>query len=324
MTHFEASLIIPTYNRLSSLIEALEAVAHQSFPADCFEVIIVDDGSTDGTEKITERRYPFALRYANQTNQGDASARNFGAQIAQGEILIFIDDDIIIEPGYIEGIVKEHSGLQNTIILATIHNQIEDSFIPFQYWMGQISNSEDNLHPTFDKLCSNSMSIRRESYFHIGMMQSLGFPGSDIWCDVDFAYRADKLGYNFRRCPSAICFHKDHNILDRTIYQERLKIAAYRSSLLFKKYPTMIDRIPMFLDKRPISVRVDPLNLIIRKSIRSLISCYPFMRIMEVVTEIVEEKSPKSNFLKSLYRWLMGSYIYQGYRQGLREHEGSV
>ncbi len=90
------SLIIPTFNRKSLLKRAVEsALKGQKIPA---EIIIVDDGSTDGTEEMIRQHFPFA-NYLFQPNQGPAAARNRGIQEAQGEWIAFLDSDDEWMPG---------------------------------------------------------------------------------------------------------------------------------------------------------------------------------------------------------------------------------
>src|SRR5829696_3704016 len=100
------SIIIPTYNRKDLLRETLNSLAQQTYPSNHFEVIIVDDGSTDGTAAIAAEAFPFILRYFWQSNQGDASARNLGAQQSQADILVFLDDDILVGTGYLTHLIR--------------------------------------------------------------------------------------------------------------------------------------------------------------------------------------------------------------------------
>ena len=95
------SVVIPTYNRSSLLERALESVEAQSFRD--FEVVVVDDGSTDDTAaglRHWEARDRF--RAVFEPHRGAAAARNRGARIAQGEILTFLDSDDTVEPGWLE------------------------------------------------------------------------------------------------------------------------------------------------------------------------------------------------------------------------------
>src|SRR5262245_57747116 len=88
------SVIIPTYNRRDFIREALASVLAQT--CQDFELIVVDDGSTDGTEEIV-REFPGA-RYVFQENQGVSAARNVGAALSQGELIAFLDSDDFWQP----------------------------------------------------------------------------------------------------------------------------------------------------------------------------------------------------------------------------------
>ena len=84
------SVIIPTYNRAHTLSQAIGSVMKQSLPP--AEIVIVDDGSTDGTAELVQNRFP-NCRYLHQQNQGVSSARNSGIAAASGEWLAFLDSD---------------------------------------------------------------------------------------------------------------------------------------------------------------------------------------------------------------------------------------
>lgn len=96
------SVVIPTYNHLSRLKLTLASIDVQKMDADKFEVIIVNDGSTDGSaEYLKKRKAEWNLRVVNQRNAGRAAARNRGALEAQGETVLFCDDDCILSPDFI-------------------------------------------------------------------------------------------------------------------------------------------------------------------------------------------------------------------------------
>ncbi len=89
------SLIIPTYNRAGLVGEAIESALSQTYPAR--EVIVVDDGSTDGTPEVLAR-YGDAIRWVRTPNRGCAAARNTGVGLAQGDYLAFVDSDDVAPP----------------------------------------------------------------------------------------------------------------------------------------------------------------------------------------------------------------------------------
>ncbi len=96
----KVSVIIPTYNRASMVCEAIDSVLAQTYPD--FEVVVVDDGSTDGTGEVLRARYGDRIRYFYQENQGRAVARNRGIRASTGEYLIFLDSDDWLLPEALE------------------------------------------------------------------------------------------------------------------------------------------------------------------------------------------------------------------------------
>lgn len=86
----KVSVIIPTYNRAHFVIEAIESVLNQTFQD--FEIIVVDDGSTDNTREAL-KKFGSKIRYTYQENRGVAAARNTGIRAAKGEFIAFLDHD---------------------------------------------------------------------------------------------------------------------------------------------------------------------------------------------------------------------------------------
>lgn len=106
----KVSLIIPTHNRREELKKLLISLGRQIFQKENFEIIVVDDGSTDGTESLMKEitsQFEGNLNYVFIPKQANSAAvRNIGAQKAGGEILIFIDSDCITHSGWLRNIVK--------------------------------------------------------------------------------------------------------------------------------------------------------------------------------------------------------------------------
>lgn len=318
------SVIIPTYNRKDSLLRTLESLARQTYPADRFEVIVVDDGGSDGTGEVTQRTFPFALRYVRQENQGDAIARNRGASEAQGDVLQFLDDDIVVEPGFLEAIVQQHSHGHRLMVVGRL--LLMPSAIPTTF--EQVVRSEDKIRRElsgelhFTAVLSGVLSIRKADYLALGMMQPLAISGSSVWCDVDLAYRAHLQGFAFRRCDRAIAYHNDSVARDLRSACRRAERSARAGVALFQRFPDLQPHIPMFRDKGPIAWRQDPPRLILRKLARHVASSRPAMWSMERLVHILEQRHPSPALLRPLYRWIIGGYIFRGYREGLRENQG--
>lgn len=115
------SVVIPTYNRKDSLQVTLDGLARQTYPAACFEAVVVSDGSTDGTDTLLAEyaaTAPFCLRPYTQTNAGPARARNRGIDEARGAVVVFLDDDIEPAPDFLTRHASHHNGDGQTVVIA--------------------------------------------------------------------------------------------------------------------------------------------------------------------------------------------------------------
>jgi glycosyltransferase involved in cell wall biosynthesis len=315
------SVIIPTYNRRAWLEEILESIALQSLGFEQFEVIIVDDGSTDDTREVLQRTYPFAVRYFYQTNQGDAAARNLGAQQSHAEILVFLDDDILLDKDFLAEIWVAQRAAPNRIIVGADILWVEETNpLVVGAVFPAVLPDEPSLVPLpFAEVCSNNMSIRREAYFAIGMMEGLDFPGSSMWCDVDFAYRAYQQQYDFFRHRRALCWHRDYVAKSFESRKKRMYEVAFRAVVLFHKYPELVNYLPMFADKTPVVWKQDTLGLIVRKLLRPITSSRFVIWMMEKWLKMVRNQPGLAWVQSALGRWIVGGYIFRGYHAGVRK-----
>jgi glycosyltransferase involved in cell wall biosynthesis/O-antigen/teichoic acid export membrane protein len=106
------SIIVPVYNGEAQLERCLGSVIGQSMPADYFEIILVDDGSTDGSAGIIDRYaalYPDTIRVFHRENRGVAVTRNFALGEAKGKYIAFLDQDDFFDRAYLEILYDEIS-----------------------------------------------------------------------------------------------------------------------------------------------------------------------------------------------------------------------
>lgn len=117
-----ASIIIPTLNRAELLRGSLDSLASQDFPAKNFEVIVIDDGSSDQTASVCRQFIEkLQLRYFYQDNSGIAAAKNLGIFAARGDILIFFDDDDVADPLMVAEHMKTHKAYPEQYIAVLGH-----------------------------------------------------------------------------------------------------------------------------------------------------------------------------------------------------------
>jgi len=106
------SVIIPTYNKTGLLLKTLDYLDRQTLSKDFYEVIIIDDGSTDNTEQYIKgfiEQVPY-VKYIKKTHGGPGDSRNLGIKHAKGDIIAFTDDDCIITRNWLKNIYERFSG----------------------------------------------------------------------------------------------------------------------------------------------------------------------------------------------------------------------
>ncbi len=118
-----ASVIIPTYNKVDRLSLVLEAYKLQTEETSDYEVIVVDDGSTDGTQNFIENfKSSLNIKYCHQPNGGRSTARNHGISLAGADLIIFCDDDLIVPKEFISAHVDLHRRDQADVVHGAIYN----------------------------------------------------------------------------------------------------------------------------------------------------------------------------------------------------------
>jgi len=105
------SVVIPSFNRRDDLLRLLAALERQAIPQDAFEVVIVLDGSTDGSHAaLRGRESPLTCRVLDQPNRGVAASRNAGIRAATHDIVVNLDDDMVPAPGFVAAHASAHRG----------------------------------------------------------------------------------------------------------------------------------------------------------------------------------------------------------------------
>lgn len=110
------SIIIPTYNSKNYLIRCIDSLLLQTYKN--IEIIVVDDGSTDGTEEVIKKNYVNKIMYIKQLNSGVSSARNKGIELATGDYIFFVDADDTIDENVLVDLV---SNLRDETLIGINH-----------------------------------------------------------------------------------------------------------------------------------------------------------------------------------------------------------
>ena len=319
--NLSASVVVPCFNSAPLLAKGLPALVRQAGPAGDCEVIVVDDGSTDGTAAlIASLGLPESFRYVRQENQGAAAARNRGASEARGQILVFLDSDVVPDADLLEEHIESHRCYRRALIVGQTRALPADGLGTFHKVLGNavysFDQGDEEKQVTFQQVLSRNLSLRRESFFEIGGFDQ-DFPRSGFE-DVEFAYRAARLGFRLVYNPRASGDHHHTGTLGevgRHMYNYQISAA-----LLVQKHPEIQGQILHLRDKDPIRWKHDNLGLVMRKLMRQTLSLRPSVWLMERAISVLERWHPSPSLLRPIYWQVLGSYLFSGFREGVRRH----
>jgi len=203
----ELSVIIPTYNRAARVRACLETLAGQTLPARDFEVIVVVDGSTDGTADMLARySAPFPLHVHVQENGGQAVARNRGLDLAAGQYCLFIDDDIMADPGLVAEHLRVQQERQGVVGLGHLTCRLPPNADGFArsiaaWWDDHYADLRGaGRVASFIDCFSGNLSAPRAALLQVGGFAT-DLPHSE---DLELGYRLQQRGLAIVYIPDAI------------------------------------------------------------------------------------------------------------------------
>jgi glycosyltransferase involved in cell wall biosynthesis len=236
-----ASIVVPTFNRLDQLQGVVAAVQGQVRPPDTdLEIVVVDDGSSDGTSAWLETQIETpGFRAIHQENSGPARARNRGVEAASGELIFFLGDDTEPQPGWLNAHLEEHRMFGDPGPLAVLGYtsfaaDIESPFLRFINEYGAQFGYlliEDPRAVPFNFFYTSNISLPRGELIRLGGFRE-DFPAA-AWEDIEFAYRAVGDGMKIHYRPQARTVHH-HCIRPRTFCARQR--TSGRSAAIFAQF----------------------------------------------------------------------------------------
>ncbi len=209
------SVVVATYNRLELLKRLLSQLDAQDLGPAQFEVVVVDDGSRDDMPAaLKDATYRFSLVALRQTNAGPAAARHRAIEAARGRVLVIVDDDMQVEPHFLNAHLAMHPVGSRRAALGRLAPDAAISQMPyFERWYARghekRASASKNGTLKLDGLSfyTGNVSLERADYLAIG-----GFDLSlRIAEDTDLGLRLEKSGVELCYCVDAVAFHgSDH------------------------------------------------------------------------------------------------------------------
>jgi glycosyltransferase involved in cell wall biosynthesis len=205
------SIIIPTYNRRELLLRTLSSLEAQTVSPTEFEVIVVVDGSTDGTVgALEEFKALYVLKTIVQSNQGQASARNAGAEQASSELLLFLDDDILCSPELVAAHIALAQRGANAVVFGPVFlADTSARSIPAEAYRGYAEARFSRIREFGPTLPQDAM-LAPNSSISADLLRRVGGYNTSLARleDIELGYRLWKLGTAFIYAPDANAYHE--------------------------------------------------------------------------------------------------------------------
>lgn len=207
------SIIIPIFNSVATIRQCLDSVSKQTYAKERYEIVVIDDGSTDGSSDCV---LEYQVILIKQSNKGPACARNRGVKCAKGELVIFLDSDCVVASDWIQKHVNVHvSGCDEgvrlgcvggSMILPKKHNTIIELSDYYSSWYEPPLASAKQK---YEYLPSTNLSILKNVFEMVG-----GF-NENLRCgeDVEFGMRLLGRGYVIKCCPEIEVEHYSRTTL---------------------------------------------------------------------------------------------------------------
>jgi glycosyltransferase involved in cell wall biosynthesis len=236
------SIVIPAYDGAARLPRTLASLARSSVP-EPFEVLVVDDGSRDGSAAVARSfsdRLPLKL-LSHDRNRGRAAARNTGIREAAGRVVLVLDDDMEVEPDLVARHLAAHTAaIALTAAIGRIVTEGLDPEVPFHAFLLR----EEEWRRTrllgataigFGEMLTGQFSVGREAARAAGLFdEAIGAYGLE---DIEFAYRLSRAGVRFVYLDDAVSHHDAYAVsLER--YCERHRMVGSVAAYLVRRHDT--------------------------------------------------------------------------------------
>lgn len=303
----KVSIVIPTYNMRGKLKKSLQALGSQTERN--FELIVVDDGSTDGTSQWLKDLKSFLnlsfIRHSE--NRGRAHARNSGIRSARGGVVILLDADMAVTPHFVEKHLSLHREEKAVVIGKVLVAPWAGESAISRYLETRGAHRFRTTTPPFNCFATGNASIGRRFLLETGLfdeeMRAYGLE------DLELGYRLFKNGAIFVYGEETVSYHNHWYELDDVL--ERVRVSGESSvPILLGKHPELKKTLRLDL-LEPISLRNDSPKVVLQKAILSL-----FLRERSyLLVKAMVERWPGSHLPPLVFDYLLYYSRARGFQQ---------
>ncbi len=271
----DASIVIPTYNKLSQLKATLGSLEALDYPRESFEVVVVDDGSEDETASfLSAANLDLELRVlCHQSNQGRAAARNTGVRQARGRVVVFLDDDMEAAPELLMAHMRGHSEGHKMVVLGNVRRAPGVRSTALVRYLD--SRGVHKLKPgrpiPFRYFITNNVSVERDFLIEVNLFDERfrKFGGEDL----ELGYRLDKAGARFVYASRACTHRMDYRDVPELC---RVMVTYGECSLpiILHKHPELKRLVKAHL-LEPVALFSEPFSMTAKKALFRLALCGP-------------------------------------------------
>lgn len=226
----DVSVVVPVYNGASTIGACLEALLAQTVPADRYEVIVVDDGSSDETRQIVGG---YQARLIAQSHQGPAAARNRGVARARGEIVLFTDADCVASRSWISQMLSPFDD-EDVVGVKGAYRTRQTGLVPrFAQCEYEERYHRMARRGQIDFVDTYAAGYRREVFLREGGFD-VGYPKASVE-DQEFSFRLAERGYRMVFNRQAVVYHQHPRTL--AAYLRRKFDIGYWKVIVLRRHP---------------------------------------------------------------------------------------
>lgn len=246
------SVVIPTYNRADSLAVVLPSLLNQTFPAEDYELLLCDAGSSDGTEELVAELNDSRLVFTPGENTGRSGARNRGVREARGELILFTDADIIAEPDLLQQHFEFHQRYPgDAVVGCEVQVDTLEEYAEYrQDPQAHARHSVERKTVPWHYFLTGNASAAKADLLKVGVFDE-NFTGYGHE-DLELGYRLQKAGCTLHYNPYAVNYHW-HPVP----YEEQCRkmfLAGKSTVRFYRKHRDL--RIPLIMGMNPLSLGV--------------------------------------------------------------------